>query len=115
MGKIINYDIEYDPVYGYYKNYSKSLKVNSDNDSFKVDNLQEEMKSTVENDNTCNRNSCYALLDYNGGRIYTDKFLKYNHFYKLYDMEIIFCKIKYNFIDLEERSYGNSLKCGSHF
>ena len=118
MGKIIDYDIEYDPDYGYYRNYSKSLKVSGNgNDSFKVRNLQDfKEKSSIDNNNNGNGNSRHAQLDYNCGRIYTSnenvlktKYIKYNHFYKLYNMEIIYCKIKYNFIDLEECAYGNSL------
>ena len=124
MGKIIDYDIEYDPDYGYYRNYSKSLKVisevageNNNNDSFKVCNLEGfKEKSSIDNKDDGNENSRHVQLEYNHRGVYTGnenvlktRYIKYDYFYKLYNKEIIYCEIKYNFIDFEKCTYGNSL------
>ena len=124
MGKPINYEVKYNEIYGYYRDFSKSIKticeVNNHislNDK-NVTNF--DCKQEISNDNDIENKINDGLCDnqlnndlisvYNKDNIFINKKeKKYNYFHKIYNKDIIYYNMRYKSIIYQIQAYGNAL------
>ena len=95
MGVAINYDVCHDEVFGYYKDYSKSLK--------KINNI---IDNNYNNNNNNNNNN-----NDNPDRIKNIQKIKGDYMNLEYNQlnDVNYCKIRYKIILYQENIYCNSL------
>ena len=117
MGKPINYEVKYNEIYGYYRDFSKSIKTiceinnhNSLNDK-NIINFESKQEILNENDieNKINDKLCNNQLNNDNNVFINEKKKKYNYFHKIYNKDIIYYNIGYKSIIYQIQEYGNSL------